>query len=757
MAIVALGIIFSTTANAAFIAVTSGNWSSTTTWGGPAPTATVAAQDITIPVGINVTLDADVTFVGVANSFIVNGTLVNSTTNGITITQGVLAGSGTISINRVTFATLGTITFSGVMNLKRLINSTTALAFVAIANISDTLDLQAGSLLLNTNSNLAMLSNSTVKVSSGSLTIGGGIFNSSNAYNVMYTGSSKVTGIELNTLTLQNAYLNMTNNTQTVTLSNNAIINANMNVTLGKIALNGKVLTLKGNLNLAAGSNFISTPTSDLTIQGTGTLNSPLTFDPASSINDLTINRTATGLVKIASPLNVSGHLNLMNGDFSLESGSILTMTAASIVHVESGSVTLNTGVFTGTASYNVEYMGAANSTGGIELNGTGLNNVMVNYVTTANMVTINSNASITGTLSMIKGMLNLNGKNLTLNGAISQNVNSQFIGNPGSELNLNLVSVTNDTLFFDNSNLNNQTLSKLKVNTTGTIAIVLGSRLVIANELNLTLGKIEIGNNDLVIMSAALITGSDDTKYIITSQAASGSLVMNVVAGSSYVTFPIGTSINYSPAYVQQNASATTGSFSVRAMNTVLSGGTVGILNSASLKVVDRTWFVYSGVSSINVNLKFGWVILAELNGFNRTNAYVSHFTNSAWDNTAAANASVGLNNTFELSRMGLTSLSPFAVTENGQPLGLKEISISTGFELYPNPSKDVIHIKLINSSSTYKYELTDITGRTILSTSNSNDLTKFEISNLGTGCYFIKATNLTDNTMIVKRFIKD
>lgn len=756
IAVVALGIFFSTAASA-FTAVTSGNWSNPTTWGGIAPTSTVANQDIIIPVGITVTLDANVTFTGLLNTFNVAGVLTSTTTNWITVTQGALTGGGTISVNRINFNTLGTTSFSGNLNLKRLSNSTTVLAFTAIANIADTLELEAGNILLNTNGNITMQSNSTVKVNNGSITIGGGIFNSSNAYNVMYIGNSKTTGIELNSATVQNLYLAMNSNSETVTLNNNTIANGNTNISSGKIALNGKQFTMKGNLTLGAGSTFVSNATSTLIIEGAGFLTGALFFDVGSSINDLVINRTPSGMVKLGNSLSIVGHLKLMDGMFSIESGGMLTMNSASTVHVEKGALSLNTGSFIATAAYDVEYMGNTDATSGTELTGAGLNNLTVSYTASANKVTINNNTAVSGNLNMNNGSMSLNGKNMILNGTISQNSNAKFIGHSNSELHLNLTSVSNDTLFFDNSSTSNQSLSKLKINLTPTTTIVLGSKLNITNELTFIKGKVELVNDDLVILSAASITGYDDSYYVVTSQNNSGSLVMNVNAGSAYVTFPVGTSSNYSPAHIQQTSTATSGNFNVRAMNTVLSGGTYGFVNSNTLKVVNRTWFVNSSASTINANLKFGWVAAAEVNGFNRNNAYVSHYTSSAWDVASVGIATVAANNTFELSRMGMTSLSPFAVTEMGQALKVKEQSLSDNFEVYPNPSKDVINVKLSNPSDDYQYELTDITGRTISTSTNSNSLNKFDVSNLGTGCYFIKITNKTDNQTITKRFIKN
>ncbi|MBL7920146.1 MAG: T9SS type A sorting domain-containing protein [Bacteroidia bacterium] len=757
-AALALGLFFSTAANAAFTAVTSGNWSSAATWGGIAPTATVSNQDITIPSGITVTLDADVTFAGLLNSFAVNGTLSNTTGNGITITQGALTGNGNISVNRLSFSTLGTSSFSGNLNLKKFVNSTTVLGIAAMVNVSDTLELAGGNIILNTNANLTMLSNSTIKVNNGSMTIGGGIFNSGNAYNVMYVGTSKTTGIELNTATLQHMYLNMNNNNQTVTLNSNITVNGNVNSQSGKLTLNGMHLTTKGDITLGGGSTINSDASSMMTIEGSGSLSNMLMFDAGSIINTLTINRTTSGMVKLGSTLVVDGKVNLMEGAFSIESGGMLTMASSSTVHIEKGTLAVNTGSFNGISAYNVEYMGSTDATSGIELNASGLNNVWVNYSNNNNKVTLSNDINVAGNLKMQTGKIDMNGKNMFLNGTISSSTNGIFIGNSSSEMHLNLSSVTNDTIYFDNASAGNQTLSKFRLNMGGTNPVIhLGSKLIVSNELSFVKGQVALSsNNDLEIMPAATITGYDDTKYVVTSGNTNGALVMNVNAGSSYVTFPVGTNSNYSPAFVQQASGASSGNFNVRAMNTVLSGGTYGPVNSNTLKVVNKTWFVNSGVSSINANLKFGWVAAAEVNGFDRTNAYVSHYTSNAWDVISGSSATVSPNNTFELSRSGVTSLSPFAVTEVGEPLKINEISNLTGIELYPNPSKDAVTVK-VNANDNFKYELTDITGRTILTTSNANSLNKFDVSNLKTGYYFIKITNVDDNKTITKRFVKE
>lgn len=753
-AVVLLGIIlFTTTANA-FTAVTSGNWSSAATWGGVAPGNNVSGQDIIIPNGITVTLDTDVTFSGLLNSFSVDGTLSNTTSHGVIISQGSLTGTGQISINNLTFNTLSSMSFSGTLNLKRLINNSPVLGLAAIANISDTLDLQSGNLSLNNNSNLTMMNNSFIKIDNGSFSINGGIFTSSNAYSVMYVGNSKTSGIELNTSTLKHVYVNMANNNQTVTMGSNMVINGDLYMNSGKLSLNGRHLHLKGNLGMMSGASFTSNSTSDMTIEGSGALSGSLMFDSGSSIDNLTIDRT--GQVNMQNELNIAGNLNLNDGSLNLQSAAVLTMNAGSTVHVEKGTLAANTATFDGTASYNVEYMGSTNYTSGVELSGSGLNNVTINYNSPTNQLLLNTHTTIDGNLNLAKGKLGLNGKILTLNGTLSHNSNGKFKGDSNAELHLNLTSISGDTLYFDNTNTASQSLKKLMINNSGTAAIVLGTDLNIENELNLAAGKLELSSGDLTIASAASITGYDDTKYIVTSKDASGELVMNVVAGSAYVTFPVGTSSNYSPAYIQQTSSGSSGNFNVKAMNGVYTNGISGGLNSNTLKVVNRTWLISSSASQVNMNLKLGWVSAAEVNGFNRANSYITHYTSSAWDVHTSSSAASGSNNTYESTRTGITSLSPFAVTEVGQGVGIKETAANS-FELFPNPAKDKLTVKLINANADNTYEITDITGKVVISKTGNGIQNTFDISHLNAGCYFIKVTNVADNKTSVTKFIKE
>lgn len=746
----AVGIFLSLSASAQFTAVQSGDWSSSTTWGGTAPSSTVLNQNITIPSNITVNLDMDVTFSGVLNSIMVNGVLSNtSSATGLIMTSGNLSGTGTVSIGTLKFSSLATVGYTGSLKIKHLVNSVSTLAFTSIADVMDTLELESGNISLNTNGSLNMMSGSTVKVNNGSLVINSGVFNSTNSYNVMYVGNSKNTGVEMNSSTIHDVHVHLSNSTQSVNLAGNIMVGGTLDLTMGILNINGKKLTLNGDLNMPVGSGLLGGNAADIEIGGSGSFNSAIMFSSGSTLHNLTINRTNNAQVQLKSTVSLSGTLSLMEGTLSVESnGNLTLMNTSPVIHVEKGVLAVNSGTFIAPVLYAIQYAGTTDISSGAELSGTGIKNVTVMFANTNNKVMLNDNLIVAGLMSLNSGKIDLNGKILMLNGNFHQSQSAWIIGNASSELHLNQTSVNGDTLYFDAANAGSQTLSKLTVNTTGPNMVMLGSKLIIANELNFTTGKLELGNGDLEIMSAASITGYDDTKYIVTSDNASGKLIQNVNSGSAYVTFPVGLASNYSPVYVQQTSSGTSGNFSVKC-NTLYTTG---------LKAVNRVWMVEgAGVSTINANLRFGWKAAAEINSFDRTNAYVSHYTNNAWDISTSSSATAGVNSTYELSRSGLTSLSPFAVVEANQPLKVSELSKQlANIEVYPNPSKDVLSVKVLNNNDEYSYELIDVTGRTIMTASNANPINKFDVSNLGAGCYFIKVTNLSENQSTTKRFVK-
>jgi len=739
-----------TSANA-YTAVTSGNWSNSATWGGNAPGASVSNQDINIPPDITVTLDMDVTFSGVNNSFIVNGILSNATNNGLLISQGILSGNGALAIHQLSFGSLATIGYTGTLYANNFVNAGANLLIDFIAVVSDTLNLEAGSVVLNSRGNLLLMTNGTVRVNTGTLTLQGGIFALAGSYDVLYVGASKISSIEIAASGLRNVTIQLSDNTQNITLTSNIALSGNLQLLSGRVDFSNQRLTINGDVQMQTGTLLTANSESSLTIQSPGSLTNPLVFSPHSGLGNLIIAAGSRATVKLSSLLNLFNQLELVSGVLSVEADGALILNTGTSVLIQSGVLKINNGVFSAAAPYDLKYSGASTTTG-VEATGSGLNNMTIGLSSASNTVTLGDPISIAGTLYLNNGNMDLNAKDLTLNGSFSSQPGASFVGNNNSEVILNLTAPPTGIFSLDASNRN---LKVLQVNIAGGGTVSLGTDLFIGNSLVLTSGKIDIGDNNLTIGPAANLTGYSNYRYIITSGL--GSLHEQVYQSGPVVTFPVGTSSGYSPAILQQGASGTSGDFSVRTSNGVLTNGTSGYNGATSTSMVDRTWFIESDPAvTVGLNLQLAWEATAEVNGFNRTQSYISHYTNAAWDNYTLTAATTGSFGTYVQSRANLTSLSPFAVADPHSALGIKELTEQPAFKIYPNPASDLLNLEMAMPVSTYLFELFDVTGQILLTTTGNAPVQQFQVGDLQQGSYFIRITDKASKQTTIKQFIK-
>lgn len=733
----------------AFTAVTDGNWTDPATWGGVAPSSSVSNQDIIIPSGIEVNMDTDVSFSGLLNNFTVDGTLTSSTNSELSIDLGTFNGNGDIDIQRIEFTgVLVSFSFSGNLTVNTFANMGSVLAITSQVTVSDSLYLDDGSFTLNTGSNLMLDADAKVVRNDGSLATSGGVFNSGGAYHVHYIGGSKTTGIEINSVNMENADITLDDNTAVLTLGSDLIIHGDLKLNTGILNVGANDLEIQGNLDIQSGAMFTTSSSSNLRIETSSSLNSGLVFTSGSSVDQFYVDYTgSSGNVMLESSLDIAGELQLHNGTVSIESGSVLTMNAGSLVQVMNGRLESNGGTFTGTASYDVEYMGDSTVTTGVEITGSGLNDVEVNIG--QGEVMMDNDATVGGELELVNGRLNLNGNNLIVNGTLTQDILTPIMGNSNSDLHLNITSVADDTLYFDGSE---NDLEQLIVNITGGGDLVLGTELHIHDELTMTSGSIMLMNEDLIIEENADITGYSDTRYIMTPYM--GMLQMHIAASDPYKVFPVGTTSSYSPASIQQASGSASGNFMVKTFSGVFTGGTEnsGFNSAGSGSVVNRTWLVESDASSIDMNLKLGWMAASEVNGFDRNNAYITHYTGGAWDSQTTASAVSGANGTYEITRTGLTGLSPFAVADEDAELIVDENELLT-INLYPNPCTDVMNISY-EGEDQYSYQITDVAGRIYDIADNGTN--QMDVSGLSKGTYILKITNTQTNKLSVKQFIK-
>jgi len=733
---------------ATITATVSGNWSNANTWSGGAAGGTVSGDNIVIPAGITVTMDMNVQVTGLLSSVDVTGTLTSATNNSLTINSfGSLTGTGNINLQYLEIGTIGGMSFSGSATIKKFVTSATSLSLGAQLGIVDTLYLKAGSLTLGSGANLMMNTNSTFKIEDGSLTVGSGLFTGINSYNALYVGSSKTTGVELSGAGFNNLDVQLSGSGQNLTLGNNTIVKGTLHHHMGSLLLNGKTLTLKGDYMTMNNAMISGSATSNLFINSANTLSSNLMFNSgARSLNNMEINISSGGNVILGTDMAINGNLNAVKGNLSVINTSTLTMNSGSRITRDAGTITLTSAYFDGTSAYNVNYIGGSKM-GSFELTGTGLNNVELLMNNTNDSVRLSSNTTIKGSLILDRGALNINGKKLYLQGILMSTTNGSFQGNSSSELYINPTAGLVDTVYFDSS-MNR--LNVLSINTGNGSNVKIGSDLNVESVV-LTNGGITLYNNDLIINSTGSISGYTTSKYIRTE--GSGSLVMNVNSSSPFIMYPVGTMTNMAPAYIQRNSGS--GMIGVSTHNGIFQLGTYGVNNATTESVVDRTWDVKSvGSGSIDLNIKFEWTTAMEVNGFDRNNAYISHYTSAAWDAPTATSAATVGTGIYQITRSNVTSLSPFAVVDDNSAVGITEKEIASA-NVYPNPTADVLNISTAVNTN-YSVVVYDAIGNIVMTKdiTTQDSAKSIDMSTLNSGIYFVRITG--ENIQSVKRIVK-
>jgi hypothetical protein len=148
----------------------------------------------------------------------------------------------------------------------------------------------------------------------------------------------------------------------------------------------------------------------------------------------------------------------------------------------------------------------------------------------------------------------------------------------------------------------------------------------VVATNLDLSGGKIELGNYTLIIEASGTITNYSNINYI--QQNGSGKLIIkNIGAGgggrAGEVIFPVGTVAGYTPAYI--NNIGPNNNFSVSVSDGVYDAGVL-----VNVDLVRKTWDVSPETSNgvANITLRLEWNAFDEAPGFNRGNCTIGHYS---------------------------------------------------------------------------------------------------------------------------------
>ena len=523
---------------------------------------TVSGSGIYLASTATQTFNGDLTVAG--GTF--TGSTGNVTSGNITLSSGTLtAPSGTFSVagnwlqsggifapgaNTVTFTSSATQTLnSGGTSFNNLVHSGTGtLQLSAALSTSGTI----------TNSSGIFSANGFTNTVTGLATISGGNYQASTATQTFNGGLT----ISVGTFTGSTGIVDATN----ITLSSGTLIAPTGSFTVsGNWTNNGGTLT--------GGTGTVTFDGTTQIIGGTsGTTFNNIAANSSAGISTAA-NATIGGTLSIANgtTFTIGGFDFAVTGSTSVGSGTSgnLTFSSATGNKSFSGLVTLGAGsTWTNTINSPVTFQSGITRTSGTFTAGTGLYSFSTNSQSLIGTFII-PNISVDG-ISLTNNNTLTIGIALSGSGSLTQASGaSLFIGGTSAISSLNAINSPNTVVYNGTTQtINATTYHNLTINQSGATNASLNGATVVNGILDLTLGNLNIGANNLTLASAATITNASATTRIIASS--SGELRKTLTAINVPFTFPIGDIALYSPVIVQVTA------------------GTVGVSYTIGASVVD-------------------------------------------------------------------------------------------------------------------------------------------------------------------------
>lgn len=691
--------------------------------------------------------------VGSSNSASISGMLTVEGTLGLTdgsldfsdatlVIDGTVDGSGSLMGNGS--STLNIITSGGISSALHFasgsemvgdfminVGSGNSVTVVSDLSVHGTLDLNSGS-------DLDISGQSLTIGSSGDIMGSGSIIANGSSSIIINAGGGTTSNLSISGSSVGSLTVN-TGSGNSVSLAGDVNVSGNLSLQGGSLDLNNNDLTISGDIASGGSGNISSSGSSNIWITGNSSTSGSLSFSGSgNTVGNLTVDLGSGNSVALGSDLMVNGTLDLNGGSDLDISGQTLTIGSSGDIS-GSGSLMVD-------GSSNLVVNANGGTTSDISLSGSSMGSFTID-AGNGNSVNLGSDANVSGDLNLQSGMLDLNGNNLIISGDISAGGSGTITSSSSSNISISGSASTTGSLNFSSGG---NTVGDFTVDITNNGSVSVGSDMMVDGALTFDNGSVNIGSNQLTISASGSISGAGNDSYIITS--AGGSLAIDVSSGGGSVNFPVGTSSNFSPANITLNSG--NGTVMVGAMTDVYAQGTSGTDLSTTQPVVDATWNIESSISSnLDMDIELMWSSGMEVNGFDNSAVYISHYTNGNWDATATASATAEGNGMFSIQRNNITSLSPFAVFDQNTVTGIAPTVVNDNMEVYPNPVVNNMFLTNIDNTPV-SVDVMNMTGQVVKTFSVNNSTATLSLDDLSTGSYFVRIYN--DNMSEMRKVVK-
>lgn len=352
------------------------------------------------------------------------------------------------------------------------------------------------------------------------------------------------TGLPPSSFTANQQIFNLVNNT-TATLSSGLTIGGTGSILNVGDGVTGINFIANAALTFTGGAKMNVLNTSTLTLQSaTFPASSDVVINTGSTINfaqssavsiwattyhNLTISGAADKN-SVGSPV-VNGILNLNGASLAMTNSALLTLTL-------NGTITGSGSLKTGNSRLTIGGSGAFGT-----INFTpGFTSLVINQLNVnrsgAGQVTLGESVSVTGISNLQNGTIDLNGKRLTLNGAItfpSTASNGNFIGSTTSTLAIGgSGAFTNNTLFMNQGSSSARSLFDLSINRNNGQTLNIGNPLEVINSITTASTSIASAGN---ITLKADASRSAMINAMSTGGAVTGNVTVETIAATSGTT----------------------------------------------------------------------------------------------------------------------------------------------------------------------------------------------------------------------------